>query len=665
MTVPLTLREEKGAELTWAELDGNFTALRAAATQTYDTVAEMKLGTHAAGQIVRCRRHGATGPIIGSLYYISKGAGWPVTADGYVDHADAGGNYLELLSSSISPEQAGAVCDGIANDLSSCQRAANYCAANKKSLVFNSPFTYGINGYILVKNGTPSVRGLGGKIKYIGGASYSGVMLAGRNNGQSANVKYCTVENLHIDCNLQNGTGIFCENISFCKIKNNTILNVANGYGILSRAFDAGLEDAIRNEITGNNITLIDTDSDLVYGIELSSPFPYADPVANWKSNFADVQTTYINAFSTVSNNIVYGGYYGLSFNWSRYCIVSGNQTTRNVRGMSVQHLCIGNKLSGNEIIDCLSSGITLGYNSNYNTVSTNKVYSSRSTQQALLNCYVGCDGNTFSNNDLYCSAGAGPQWYMYCAINSNQNVFEDNTIKGPCQKAYMAIESAWNNAVTNPAHYAYGLGTDVNGFANAASAGNALIGNKVFGSSAIPAIFLAQIADASARALQRTIVKGNIIYSGIHNYQLELYEQNSGQLQNGNLSDNDFYFSLSSSNFVLPRGRLHFAIYKGNSWLNDTTFIDPPTNNDGFPSVGLRSRISLSGYTILTDVQDFINGVEGQDIVIKLGVNAKLKHNAASLRLKGGVDVTAADSNAIIGFTRNAGIWFETSRNF
>lgn len=567
------------------------------------------------------------------------------------------------LRKRFNPLDYGAVGNGVANDKTACQNAANDAALYGGGLYLPEGYTFAINGYLEIKNGTKIVYG-GGALKSIG-PLYGGLMLKGINGGQLSNVKKCIVSGIEIDCNNVPGSGIYAENVSECTIINNKIYNVIDGYGILIRAFNAGNEDASRNIIAHNIIRIADNDNPAVYGIELSSPYPYADPVVNWKTNFADVQTPYINAFSIVANNIIYGGYYGVSLSWSRYCTVVGNQTSKNVRGISVQHLCISNSIAGNHIFDNLSSGITVGYNSNDNSISANHVYSSRASVQGMLNCYVGCSGNNFKNNELVCSGGAGPNWYIYCAINSDQNVFEDNTIKGACQKAYMSIESAWNNAVTNPAHYAYGEPSSVNNFANAPSAGNALIGNKVFGSSAKPAIFLGQVSDTAARALQRTIVKGNIIYSGIHNYQIELYEQNSGQLQNGNLSDNDFYYSINETKVKLPRGRLHFAIMKGNSWFDDTSFIGPPVNNDAFPSVGLRSRLSLSGYTVLTDVQDFINGVEGQDIVIKLGTNVRLKHNAASLRLKGDVDVTAVDSDAIIGFTRNAGIWFETFRSF
>lgn len=568
------------------------------------------------------------------------------------------------LRKRFNPLDYGAVGNGVANDTTPCQNAANDAALYGGGLYLPEGYTFAINGYLQIKNGTKIVYG-GGGIKSVG-PLYGGLMLKGITSGQSTNVKKCIITEIEIDCNGIPGSGIYAENISECHIIKNKIYNVIDGYGILVRAFNAGNEDCSRNIIANNTLRIDATDNPNVYGIELSSPYPYADPVANWKANFADVATPYINAFSIVANNIIYGGYYGVSLSWAKYCTVMGNQTTRNVRGVSVQHLCLSNNIAANHIFDNLSSGITVGYNSNDNSISANHVYSSRASVQGMLNCYVGCTGNNFKNNELTCSAGVGPNWYIYCAINSNENIFEYNTLKGPCQKAYMAIESAWNNAVPNPAHYAYGEPASVNNFANASSVSNALIGNKIIGTSAKPAIFLGQIQDAAARFLDATIVKSNIIFRNTHNYQLELYEQNASSLRVGNLSDNDFHRGSSASKFVLPRGKAHFSICKGNFWLNSTSFVDQSPPNDSYPSVALRDNISLAGYTVPnTRILDFVGGVDGQNIMVKLSVNVFIQQDPSKIRLKGGVDVTGVTSDNIIAFTRNANIWFETFRNF
>jgi hypothetical protein len=163
-----------------------------------------------------------------------------------------------------------------------------------------------------------------------------------------------------------------------------------------------------------------------------------------------------------------------------------------------------------------------------------------------------------------------------------------------------MSVESAWNNSITNPAHYAFGESASVNNFANAASTGNALIGNKVYGTSAKPAIFLGQVQDAAARALVQTILKSNIVYSGVHNYQLELLEQNAGELKFGNLSDNDFFYGATNSNIVLPRDNAHFAILKGNSL--------PDNSGAGAVPIELSSGSDINAYLAIGAFNGSIN---------------------------------------------------------
>lgn len=665
---------------TWeADTDARIDALEAYvnADKVYETVAAMKAATNASGALVRCKRYGPTTPVLSSLVYLSRGVGWPVTADNYINHSDAGGNFLELLADEIGPEMAGAMGDGVTVDKTPVQKAADFCATNKRNLVINSGFTFGLNDYIFVKNGTKGVIGKGGILKYIG-PNYCGVMLWGKTNGAAENVSRCQIRNLIIDCNNIPGTGIFMNNASDCIVTGNIIYTVTNGYAILSRCWINGGSDALRNIITNNLCILyqptgssaVDPAGTLVPGgIALDSQIdysPYPDAPSFWKANHYDKGAAYVNAYSLVENNVVLGAYYGIQLDSTRYTVVKGNQTTRNVRGISVQHSCRANQVSANVIVDNISAGIHVAYEGVYNNITGNTIYSSRATEQAQLNCYVGCVGNKFSENNITLVGLSNPGWHMYCGVNSSQNEFSGNTMRGPCRKAFISVESAWNNAVTNVASYGSGEGPEINGFASTSTSNNIISDNKLFPTTANPAIFLSQVSDGSGNyLLERTVVQNNQIMSNTPNYQLELFEMFSGGISFTKLKDNSFDTDADQTKFVLPRGQLSFREYTGNTYINTGNFNLPA--NGTTPNGAIGSVIAHTD-TVATSVTTYTNCNDNYDLTVRLSLNTTLVHSTGSMRLKGAVNVVGSavgGSNAFIRLRQLGGVWFEQYRNF
>lgn len=115
------------------------------ANKLYDTVAAMTAGINTAGEIVRCHKYQSSSTVWPNLIYLSRGTGWPIVADGYVNHIDAGGNFLELLYDVLDVRQAGAYGDGVTYDGAYVQKAIDFLATKGGGELLFSRGTFKIN----------------------------------------------------------------------------------------------------------------------------------------------------------------------------------------------------------------------------------------------------------------------------------------------------------------------------------------------------------------------------------------------------------------------------------------------------------------------------------------------------------------------------------------
>ena len=571
----------------------------------------------------------------------------------------------KLVESSVTPMDYGAVGDGVADDTAACQKAADRALAIGGALVFPAGYTFGIQGPIYIRNGVLGVLGLGGKIRFLSGPLMSGIALLGREGGEPANVSGCLIDGLYFDCQSRWGVPIYGQNINFCTITNNRIFGVGTGHGILIRSFVNGLADSYNNIIANNTIVGDTGQNPPGFGIVVDSPInvaPYSGSDTYWKATFTAADATYKGINNVITGNCVIGGYYGISLSAARYNIVVGNMLSFNVRNISVQNNCFSNNISSNTLKDSISSAVHLAYGSTSNTINSNQIYTTRATGQGLLQAYVGSVNNKFSANHVEAAGASTPKWHIYCGVHSGRNEFSNNTLRGNASKAYIAIESAWNNAVGNPASYGFGEDSGVNGFANTGMSGVIMRENTITPESAVPAIFMSQISDGAGNyTLDQCVIQGNTITNNTPSKQFELLENSGGSLHSFTLKDNSFSTYAAASKFTLPRGMAHFGSSNGNVFVNDA--VIEFASGDVTPSVGI-GGFFMHMDSSATNVTYYDDGVDGQEITVRLTVNTTLVHNNGFMRLKGGVNASG-NSNNMISLRRMSGIWFEKCRNF
>ena len=580
----------------------------------------------------------------------------------------------------VSPMDFGAVGNGIADDTAEVQLAADRARAINGTLVFPGGYIFGISSLVYIRNGVRAVKGEGGWIKCLsnGNIAPSGILLAGKAQGEATDVSFCRVEGLNIDRNNQWSVGIYLSNSDNCQVLGNVIINGASGLandyaGIYVPSFNTsatGAHDILiaNNYVKGNATTLVAGGVD---GIAVSGTYaitaPYTTITEQWKATFTLPPTVNPAYNIQVENNIVIGGYYGISFVETRYSTIIGNQVVSNIRNISQQMHCISNLIADNLCRDSNSSGINNGFGVDDCTFRGNKIYTTRAQGEALLQAYIACNRNLFENNHTF-SGSLDPQYHIYTAIHTNNNTFRNNVLRGTCWKAYIGLESAWDTSVGNIAHRVYPGTAAEEDYANAPSNGNTIEGNIIEGVSAVPAIWLAQVnSDAIVCPLTNTRVINNTVVGDGYLQQFEMFENNAGSLSDVVLRFNTFDAAAPVTRFTFPRGRLHFLQQDNNTLINimpTSTPFRSFADGDTTPSVAYADYWQFAN-TGATSVTMFDSGVDGQEIVVRGSSNTTIVHNTSFIRLKGGVNATGLTSDNLFRFKQISGIWFEQSRNF
>tara|TARA_R110000823_G_scaffold308868_2_gene432703 strand:- start:1199 stop:2917 length:1719 start_codon:yes stop_codon:yes gene_type:complete len=571
-----------------------------------------------------------------------------------------------IAGSSVNVDDFGAVGDGVTDDTAAIQAALN-ASVNGGSVVI-PPGTYLHSSRLIVKNGTRAVIGTGGILKAANATC--GLLLAGIQSGQAANVTKCDVRDLIIDGNGFAISAIEGQNVQSCNVTGNNIYGVVDGYGILFRSYLSGLCNTVFVNIIGNQVTL-NANS---YGVArnaialdvLNSELnfaPYANETAYYDATFTAALPTYYADQCVVSDNVTFGGYYGLSLAGARRTTVSGNVFQSNTRNISMQHGCFWNTIIGNSLTQSASSSVHLNAGSQFNVISSNKIRNSANGGEALIQCYRGCTDNQITGNNIQALGASGNEYFIYIGPNCSRCVVDGNVCSGNAEKAAICAESAWNQATSNTSSYAYAkptatVSTNVD-LTDVVISNNTI--NLTFVRPAIALFAQNNVADFDVRGC---MVHGNIVIGNTPFKQFQIFESAGALVDQLQLVDNRFDSASSVTRYDIPRGWLHFSVRSNNNVLD--TSIPNFTNGDTSPDVWFGSGFFVCANSSATSITDFDNGATGgQEIMVKLDNNTTIVNNSSLIRLKGGVNIVATSANEIVSLCSFSGIWFETSRSF
>ncbi|MEH3400123.1 right-handed parallel beta-helix repeat-containing protein [Enterobacter cloacae] len=548
----------------------------------------------------------------------------------------------------VTPEQFGAVGDGVAEDTIAVRAACSYAATKKIGVRGINSHTYSVSS-VPLDVGLKFVDGLNliantsspsGQLIYTRGPLFGGV------SGHSLSIRNCT-----INCNGLTGKGILLNGASNSIIDGNTVkgISINGGQGIrIATNCDSilitnnSVTCSIEPEGTTNAYNCIAIVSEVVSeygGIDVNG----GDP-----SYPATISVTNV----TVDKNTLTGGTHGVQVIGCVWVKITNNYITKNSHrninlSPSVQRFVISN----NTLIDAGSSAVNMALGVRWGVVIGNYIQSSVSTafnsDDAAIQMNKDVDGVVVSSNTILGS------WNYGIYINQIRRVkITQNNIQATTLLADIAMESDW--VATVPAGAIYSKARTGVPQANTGASAVSITGNSMSGANC--GIY---IAAQNAHPIVDVLVNGNIIATSTRTHYGYFY---GGSLMNSaiNIADNHGDSPATNSKWYSDAGRLIFRNVGYNIGLEDGSI--EYTTSGGTPSVFNGPNISITGTNTVTN---FLDGYNGQTINVRLNATTTVVNNESLIRLKGAVNATPSDSRSILTLRRLSGIWFEVSRNF
>ncbi|MBP1991752.1 NosD domain-containing protein [Paenibacillus eucommiae] len=585
---------------------------------------------------------------------------------GETDPAGAG-CLIRLYGESMNPYMFGALADGTANDTTAIQAAINFAARLGKGVIIEGVFQI---SRLRIKNGLVYLNGVsgGGELRANAGpvddaeAGTAVIQLDGPFFEGEA-VSGCTISGLRINGNNTAVRGIFGSEMTQCVITGNTIFNLYEGptpelIGIKLH------QGCTFNKIIGNDVRLPAT---LPEGPPMSTVgIHITGKSANGFGGFntgAFIPPTLICSHNLIASNYVEYGTHGIALMSAENNTISDNICRGQMhRGIILSPQGSNNVITGNQCVDFESSGIHIAYGSNSNMITGNKCRSQNALGEGGIQLYVGTVGNVITGNEIYCGSNYG----IYAAIESTGHKINSNLIIASLnKKAAIAVESDWASPLPSDVAYSrpnYGpppaprteWGISATGYMDISD-------NTIMDPAAnIPAIYLAQLNEAELTGVN---VRGNVILGSEPEYYWHFFEQTAGKSTGNHLTGNSAAGKNMAKQYY-SRGREQFETVANNQPGDGRTAYVVPSGTTE-PSAALADYISFAEYTAATDITDFIGGMEGQEITLRLSEQVTVIHNSAKIRLRGGSNLTDLSSDCYMNLRRTSEVWCEVSRSF
>lgn len=457
------------------------------------------------------------------------------------------------------PEDFGAVGNGRDDDSDAFSKAMNRAEETKSVLWLSSNQVYAIRKRLIMPVGIRGVVGNGATVKILGNASKDAGFEWSARGTSKEQAQAPFFLSIQFDCNNRSAVPIHVRGGHGANVQKNRILNLAAGVGIAFSPAAGGDDGPFRHKVASNTIDL--NSSKVGVGISVRGKMEGDRASSDLWAEFGAIKVLGPAEGLEIIDNVVKGGYYGISLGATASCKVEKNLLQENTRSISMQGGSSENRVAENTLTDSISSAVHLAYGSSRNLIAKNRIKTAIGRGEGLLQSYVGSRENRFLANTVS-SDGPGNKYLVYCAIDSSGCIFERNVLNGNVSNAYIGIESGWNS----------GLGLQSSRSQRRSSKATEklareglccvqILRNTLSGRSSVPAVFLGQISNIrTVGELNKISIIGNDFGGLTEAVPLEILETY------GKVSELEFLDNIppkSGKTMSLPRGREHFTKFQ------------------------------------------------------------------------------------------------------
>lgn len=207
----------------------------------------------------------------------------------------------------------------------------------------------------------------------------------------------------------------------------------------------------------------------------------YSISIERVSSNLKNEKLSRLVGQVEISNCNIQGGYYGINLIGISGAIVKNNTIKNVMRGISLQRGCVSVLAKKNNIQNCRSSGILIGYASNQNTILKNSISSNIWVAEALIKVSVNCNGNLISRNRLTSLTAKDPgENFISVSLMCNNTTISRNTLIGKSRKPAISVEAIWDNKTKDPDQFGYGKSVTLDHLATGPITGVVLFKNNL-----------------------------------------------------------------------------------------------------------------------------------------------------------------------------------------
>ncbi|MDI3450540.1 hypothetical protein QLG09_16985 [Enterobacter sp. V89_11] len=554
----------------------------------------------------------------------------------------------------VTPEQFGNYVDENTDFTTSVQAAINYAAANSGVHVRGTNKVYGV-GAVIVTVGCKKIESL--KLKCVTPGTDT-MLRSFVDTGHDGLV----IRGCDINANSNASKGITVSGIINSTIEENNVYGFASGverYGIRIGLLSATSVN-YNNKIINNTITMpIDPDngsgSITLTGIGL---------VAIVTSNYGGIDinggtplypSTITLRDTLVSGNVVSGGTHGLQGGGIFRANISNNTFSgQSHRSINLSSNCQRVQVNNNFLLEAGSSGVNVAWGCRWIDITDNYIQSSSSaavsTDDAAIQCYKGITTVNISNNmvlgdwkySLYLGAAVS-------FINVTGNSFNAGSLASIC------IESDWAGS-PKPTSAIYSRAYDPNTVPVAGASNEININaNSHSGTGCVYAL-----GGFNSKALTGLSISNEVVGNATSRPHI-LYSFDTGSF----ISEVNFINikarGASASKYFSTGNRSNFSAISNVTLLEDASGNEVSVTSST-PSVWIGPDILVNAAVSVTN---FTGGANGQIIRVRLITGAGITHGTATIRLKGGVNITSTSGDSIVTLEMRSGVWFEISRNF